>query len=107
MPPDGTSQRSMLTKVRYCLQVSLAPLYKKNIDRTGAWSRAFVEVMKVIRQGRVSERTVEQILAVPQIQDRAVGIFKVTLSPSQVSRFSFFKMVSSSHRCVVEFNKFA
>ena len=34
--------------------------------------------MKVIRQERASERIVEQIVAVPQIQEHAVQVFKAT-----------------------------
>ena len=34
--------------------------------------------MKVIRQERASERVVEQIVAVPQIQEHGIEVFKVT-----------------------------
>ena len=34
-PPNGTSQRSMLTNVHYCLQESLAPLCKKKLIERG------------------------------------------------------------------------
>ena len=48
--------------------------------------------MKVIRQERESKRMVEQIVAVPQIREHAVGVFKVTPAVGQVSSF-FFKMM--------------
>ena len=55
------------------------------------------EVMKVIRHELVSERTVEQIVAVPQIQEHAVGVFKVTPTLGLVSSFVFEEMIASSH----------
>ena len=45
--------------------------------------------VEVVGQERVSERIVVQIVAVPHIQEHAVGVFKVTPTLGLISSFGF------------------
>ena len=69
------------------------------VEQFVAWPQIqehVAKVCKLIPQEQVSERTMEQIVAVPQIQERAVGVQDDT---DPWSSQYFFEDDASSHRC--------